>query len=225
MAATQSNVSLTLSKAYPLDLLGTLTLTTTGSFGTDPAVQFETGDRTVDFTIPANTTSADFAGLGSDIQLQTGTVAETVTLTPTFETTAGVPVAPASTTLQFTVPSEAPVLQTASVTVQSSNSFELVLTGYSTTRSLSTLNVTFTAASGFTLGTTSLTIDISVPSAAWFSSTASSTGFGGLFEIAMPFTLQGTAPVNQTLIERIASVSATVSNSTGTSNPLAAPVQ
>jgi len=224
-AATQSNVSLTLSKAYPLDLVGTLTLTTQGSLGTDPAVQFETGGRTVDFTIPANTTNADFAGLGSEIQLQTGTVAETVTLAPTFETTAGVPVAPASTTLQFTVPSEAPVLQTAAVTGQSSNGFELLLTGYSTTRSLTTLNVTFTAASGFTLGTTSLTIDISQPSAAWFSSAASSSGFGGLFQIAELFTLQGTAPKNQTLIEQIASVAATVSNSTGTSGSLSAPVQ
>ena len=70
-----------------------LTLTTSGNFGTDPAVQFSTGsaagNRTVDFVIPAGSTSANFAGQGSQILLQTGTVAETVTLTPSFATTAG----------------------------------------------------------------------------------------------------------------------------------------
>jgi hypothetical protein len=224
-AASQSNISLTLAKAYPLDLVGTLTLTTQGTFGTDPAVQFDTGGRTVAFAIPANATMANFAGQGTELPLQTGTVAESVTLTPDFTTTAGLDVTPASpTTLQFTIPSEAPVLQTAAVAGQSSNSFELVLTGYSTTRSLSTLNVTFTPAAGFNLGTTSLTIDISQTSAAYYLSSASSQ-FGGLFQITMPFTLQGTAPAGQTLIQRIASVAATVSNGTGTSNSLSANVE
>jgi hypothetical protein len=224
-AATQSNISLTLSKAYPLDLTGTLTLTTEGSFGTDQAVQFETGGRTVTFSIPANSTAANFAGQGPELLLQTGTVAESVTLAPTFTTTAGLDVTPASpTTLQFTIPSEAPVLLTATAAGQSSNSFTLVLTGYSTTRSLSSLTVTFTPATGFTLGTTSLTIDISPASAAYYQGAASS-GFGGLFQIAETFTLQGTAPTGQTLLERIASVAATVSNSTGTSNSLSSNVQ
>lgn len=224
-AASQSNISLTLAKAYPLDLVGTLVLTTQGTFGTDPAVQFDTGGRTVTFAIPANSTMANFAGQGTELPLQTGTVAESVTLTPDFMTPAGLDVTPASPlTLQFAIPSEAPVLQTAVAPVQSANSFELVLTGYSTTRSLSTLNVTFTPASGFTLGTTSLTIDISQSSAAYYLSSAS-TGFGGLFQITMPFTLQGTAPTGQTLIQRIASVGATVSNGTGTSNSLSANVQ
>jgi len=224
-AASLSNVSLTLSKAYPLDLNGTLTLTTQGSFGTDEAVQFDTGGRTVSFSIPANSTSANFAGQGSELPLQTGTVAETVTLAPTFTTTGGVNVTPASpATLQFTVPPEAPVLQTAAAIGQTTSSFDLVLTGYSTTRSLTTLNVTFTPAAGFTLGTTSLTIDISQASTAYYLS-SSAAGFGGLFQVTMPFTLQGTAPTGQTLLERLASVSATVSNSTGTSNSLTAPVQ
>ncbi len=223
--ATQSNISLTLAKAYSLDLTGTLTLTTQGSLGTDPAVQFATGGRTVTFSIPAGSTAANFAGQGSELLLQTGTVAETVTLTPTFTTTAGVDVTPASpATLQFTIPSEAPVLQTAAVTGLTADSFTLVLTGYSTTRSLSSLNVTFTAATGFNLGTTSLTIDISQVSAAWFSST-SSQSFGGLFQITMPFTMQGTVATGQTLLQELASVTATVSNTTGTSNSLPAGVQ
>ena len=151
---TQANVSLTLSKGYPLDLTGTLTLTTEGTLPTDPALEFDTGSRVVDFTIAANTTSADFAGMGSEIPLQTGTVAESVTLTPTFETTGGLDITPSSPTkLQFTIPSEAPFLETAVIAGETSNSFSLVLTGYSTTRSLSSLNVTFVPATGFNVGT------------------------------------------------------------------------
>jgi hypothetical protein len=223
--ATQSNISLTLAKAYSLDLTGTLTLTTEGSFGTDPAVQFTVGGRTVDFTIAANSTSADFAGQGSEIPLQTGTVAETVTLAPTFTTAGGANVTPSSpTTLQFTVPSEAPVLEYALVTDETPISFNLVLTGYSTIRSLSSLNVTFTPATGFNIGTAAFTFDISQASAAWFSTTASES-LGGLFQITETFTLQGTVKVGQTLIESIASVTATVSNSIGTSGSAEAPVQ
>jgi hypothetical protein len=223
--ATQSNISLTLSKGYLLDLIGTLTLTTEGSFGTDPAVEFENGQRTIDFTIPAGSTSADFAGVGSQILLQTGTVAETVTLKPSFETTGGADLTPSSpTTLQFTIPSEAPVLETAVVGNQTANSFDLVLTGYSTNRNLSALNVTFTAATGFNIQTSIPAIDLSQGSTAWFSSTASEA-FGGQFAISMPFTLQGSVPKGDSLIESIATVTATVSNSVGTSNSLAAPVQ
>ncbi len=223
--ASQSNISLTLSKAYPLDLNGTLTLTTQGALGTDNSVQFETGGRTVTFVIPASSTMANFAGQGSELLLQTGTVAESVTLTPAFMSTSGLDVTPSPpATLEFTIPAEAPVLQFATASVQSSNSFVLVLTGYSTTRSLTTLNVTFTAATGFNLGTASLTIDISQASAAYYLSAASS-GLGGLFQVTMPFTLQGTAPTGQTLIQRLASVTATVSNSIGTSNSLQSSVQ
>jgi hypothetical protein len=227
--AAQSNVSLTLSKAYSLDLTGTLTITTQGAFGTDPAVEFAisstTGNRTVDFTIPAGSTSADFEGQGSQIGVQTGTVAETVTLTPTFATTTGTAITSSSpSTLQFTIPSEAPVVEGAEVTNETANSFELVLTGYSTTRSLSALNVTFTAAPGFNIQGTLPPINLSQASTVWFGSTASEA-FGGLFQITVPFLLQGTVKAGQELIESIASVAATVSNGVGTSSSVTSSVQ
>ena len=227
--ATQGNVSLTLSKAYSLDLTGALSITTEGNFGTDPAVQFavgsSTGNRTVDFTIPAGSTSANFEGTGTTDAVQTGTVAETVTLRPTFATTGGEDLTPSSpATLEFTVPSEAPVLVSAVITNETANSFELVLTGYSTIRSLSSLNVTFVPAKGFNIQTTMPAIDLTQASAAWFGSSGSNS-FGGLFQIAEAFTLQGTVKIGQELIESIASVTATVSNSIGTSTALSAPVQ
>ncbi len=219
---TQSNISLTLSKAYSLDLTGTLVLTTQGTFGTDQSVQFATGGRTVNFSIPANTTSADFAGQGFELPLQTGTVAETITLTPTFATSGGESLTPASpTTLQFAIPAAAPVLLTAGISGATSNTFNLVLTGYSTNRSLGALNVTFNPAPGFNITTTVPPIDLTQVSEAWFLSSASAA-FGGQFQVTMPFTLTGPVKTGQTLLQAIASVTATISNSIGTSNSLRA---
>jgi hypothetical protein len=225
--ASQENVSLTLSKSYPVQLNGVLTLTTSGNFGTDPAVQFSTGtaagNRTVDFVIPANSTSADFAGQGSQILLQTGTVAETVTLTPSFATTAGVDVTPASpTTLQFAVASLAPVLETIQVTNTTATSFTLVIIGYSTTRSLGSLNVTFNPASGFNFTTTTFSSDLGPVASLWYQS-AAAQAFGGQFQITIPINLSG--PTGKDLLLAIASISATVSNSVGPSTPLQASVQ
>jgi hypothetical protein len=225
--ASQENVSLTLSKSYPVQLNGVLTLTTSGNFGTDPAVQFSTGtaagNRTVDFVIPANSTSADFAGQGSQILLQTGTVAETVTLTPSFATTAGVDVTPASpTTLQFAVASLAPVLESIQVTNTTATSFTLVIIGYSTTRSLGSLNVTFNPASGFNFTTTTFSSDLGPVASLWYQS-AAAQAFGGQFQITIPINLSG--PTGKDLLLAIASISATVSNSVGPSTPLQASVQ
>ena len=224
---SQAAVGLSLANSYPVDLNGTLTLTTSGNYGTDAAVQFSSGSRTVNFTIPANSTDADFAGQGSQILLQTGTVAETVTLTPSFTTSGGVPITPSlPPTLQFTVPTEAPVLTSAAVTGQTTTSFNLVLVGYTTTRSLTSLNLTFTPASGFNLPTSQFTIDVSQAASGWFLSSQSIASYGGLFSITVPFTLtQTTTKAGQTALSSLASVSAMVSNGTGISNSLEAPVQ
>ncbi len=223
--ASQENVSLTLANSYPVDLEGVLTLTTSGDYGTDSAVQFTTGSRTVDFTIPANSTSADFAGEGSQILLQTGTVAETVTLAPTFETTDGVPLTPSSPpTLEFTIPSLAPVIETVQVTNESATGFTLLVDGYTTIRSLGTLTVTFNAASGHSLASTQFPLDVSQAGALWFQS-AGSQSYGGLFQISIPFNLTGPVTTTTSPIQAIASVSVTLSNSIGTSGSQQAPVQ
>ena len=127
-------------------------------------------------------------------------------------------------TLEFTVPSVAPFLVNALIANETSNSFQLVLVGYSTTRSLSSLSVTFNPATGFNIGTAQLTVDLSGVSPAWFQSSAS-LEFGGQFQITEVFTLQGTPPKGDTLLQSIASVTATVSNGIGASIPLETNVQ
>ena len=225
--ASQANIGLTLANPYPVDLSGVLTLTTSGNYGTDPAVQFSTGsstgNRTVDFTIPAGSTSADFVGQGSQIGIQTGTVAETVTLAPTFTTTAGDVTPSSPPTLQFTVAAAAPVVESVQVSNITASSFDLLVIDYSTTRSLTSLSVIFTPASGYNLTQSQFPLDVGQQASVWFQSSTSQT-FGGLFEITESFSLPGTIPVGKTLVQAIASAAVTVSNAVGTSSSLSTPI-
>ena len=223
---SQPSVSLKLASPYPVAINGVLTLTTSGTLGSDPAVQFSTGLRTVAFTIPANGTAANFADQGTQILLQTGTVASTITLTPTFETAAGgVSLTPTNpTSLKFTVPAEAPVLIAATEAASGSNAIVLNFTGYSTTRKLTTLNVQFTAATGFNLASSQVTVDLRQAATVWFESTASQS-FGGQFTVSVPFTFSGTVSNGVTLLQSIASVSATISNDVGASSSVSTPIQ
>lgn len=222
---TQSVVSLKLASPYPLALNGLLTLSTSGNLLTDPAVQFSTGGQTVPFVIPANSTDANFANQGPLLHLQTGTVASTITLTPTFATQAGnVLVTPSSpATLQFSVAPAAPVLLSVVPASESASSFVLNVTGYSTTRTLTSVTLQFTAAAGFAFGTSQVTINIQPAATQWFQSTASQA-FGGQFTVSLPFTLRGTPPAGTTLLQTIASISTTVSNEVGTSNAVVTPL-
>ena len=220
-ARSQPAIQLKLASPYPLAITGLLTLSTSTTLVDDPAVQFATGGRTVPFVIPANGTDANFANQGSQIRLQTGTVANTITLTPSFATQAGgIDVTPSSfTTLQFSVAPAAPVLIAVQAVNETANSFALNLTGYSTTRTLTSATVQFTPVNGLNLGTTQVTIDLRQAAAVWFDSSGSQQ-FGGQFTVTLPFTLQGPLPAGQTLLATIASVSATASNERGTSNSL-----
>ena len=220
---SQPAIALSLSKSYPAAISGTLTITIASDLTPDPAVQFSTGGRTVAFVIPANSTDATFTGQGPQIQLQTGTVASTITVTPTFATQAGgINLTPASpATVQFTVAAAAPTLISASVGSVTTNSFVLTLVGFTTTRSLAALAVGFTAAPGFNISSAPVNIDLSHVAEAWFVSTASAA-FGGQFQVTVPFTLTGTVATGRTLTGSLAAVSATISNSTGVSNSMQA---
>jgi hypothetical protein len=222
---TQPTVGLTLASAYPVAITGVLTMSIAGALPADPAVQFATGGRTVAFTIPANQTSAVFGTQGTQLGLQTGTVASTITLTPSFATQAGnvdlTPAAPSS--LQFTVAPAVPSLIAMQLGSLSATGFTIQVTGFSTPRSLKSMAVQFTTAPGFSMPTTQFTIDVSQVSTVWYDSTASQA-FGSLFTISVPFTFQGTVPAGQSILKAITSVSVTMSNALGASNSLQAAV-
>jgi hypothetical protein len=215
---TQPSISLSLATAYPVAISGTLTLGVAGSLHADPAVQFASGGSTVSFMIPANQTSAVFGSQGTQIGLQTGTVASSITLTPSFATQAGnVNLTPAvPTVLQFEVAPASPTLIAVQLPSVSATGLTIEVTGFATTRSLTSWTVQFTAAKGFSLATSQFTIDVSQVSDVWFQS-AASQNFGGQFTVTIPFTFAG-MPSGQSVQSAIASVSVTISNSLGTSN-------
>src|SRR5207253_1757567 len=137
----QTITGLTLSSAYPLNLNGVLTLTFNSDvFGNDPAVQFATGGRTVNFTIPAGSTQAVFPNNSTQMRLQTGTVAGTITLTPSFVTDGGINLTPTiPPALNLTVAQSAPRLQSVQVSNKTASSLTLLVTGYATGRSITAI--------------------------------------------------------------------------------------
>jgi len=224
---SQPAIGLKLASPYPVAISGVLTISASGDLPGDPGVQFATGGASTPFVIPANSTDAMFGAQGPQIRLQTGTVSSTITLTPSFTTQAGgVDLTPggSAATLQFSVAPAAPILITIKTGSVTANGFVLTVTGFSTTRSLSNLNVQFTPATDVTVATTQFSIDVGRISQIWFQSNAS-IAFGGQFSISVPFTFQGTPPEEKTLVETISSLSVTASNSVGTSNSLTAAIQ
>ncbi len=216
---SQPAVTLSLSSPYPLSVAGTLTMSVSSDLPVDPAVQFSTGGRTAQFLIPANSTDAIFTGQGPQARLQTGTVAGTIVLTPSFSVQGSnitlTPDSPRS--LQFDVPSVAPVLFSGRVANPTANGFSVVFTGYSTTRSIASLNAQFAATAGFTVPQTQFTVDLRQASSAWFQ-TGGSQAFGGQFTLAVPFIFRGTAPAGHSVLESVGSLTVSVTNESGTSN-------
>lgn len=220
-ALTQPAVSLTLASPYPLALNGTLTLAfNSEGFSNDPSVQFATGGRTIAFTIPANSTQAVFANNSTQIRLQTGTVAGTITLTPSFATDGGINLTPTRPeTLALTVAPAAPRLLTAAVSARTATSITLLVTGYSTSRSVTQMDIQLTPVSGENLSATTFTLNVEPAFLAWYQSTASQA-FGSLFTATLPLTIGGELSANTTLnqlSEAVQSISVTMSNRTGRS--------
>lgn len=217
---TQPSVGLRLQTAYPVTLRGTLTMTVdSNSFGADPAVQFSTGGRVVTFTIPAGQTQAIFANGSTRIRLQTGTAAGRILLTPSFLTESGIDRTPPSAMpLELTVPEQVPVVLAARMEA-SLTSLNVVVTGYTTTRSLAEMEVTIKRKNG---RADTFRFDISRAASLWFGSSGS-LSYGGLFTATAPFLITGSADDRTKLLEELQGVTVKVSNSLGNSAEFTTP--
>jgi hypothetical protein len=217
--ATQSRIELTLDQPYPAAIAGTLTLEAGGTLPADPAVQFASGGRTVAFEIPANTTRAIFPGRVPNVGVQTGTVASTMRVTPAFRTQAGgvelKVTTPAS--LEFSVPAAAPTIQLMQASNVGAARFDLIVTGFTTTRELTGLSLRFAAAPGASISNAEVRVDLRAVSPLWFQRQASQA-FGGQFTLTLPLSVAGTNLGNQDAVSRLASVTAVVENSVGPSS-------
>lgn len=222
--ASQYPLQITLSAAYSAAVTGHLIIGFQANSGLgDSTIQFSTGGTTASFNIPAGSTSATFVdsnGIAvSQLQIQTGTVAGTISLSVSNLSAAGVDITPTpapGTSMQ--IAAAAPVITNVLVTSDGNNGCPkgqicIQVTGYATSREVTQAVYTFTAASGQTLlsSSGSITVDVSSVFSNWFSSSA----IGSQFILSQPFTVQGSPagvnPQSVTLTNRIGSTMANIS--------------
>ena len=165
------------------------------------------GQRTLNFTIPANSTQAVFAG---QTEFQTGTVAGAIVLDVTLQS-GGSDVTPPGSSRTVTISRAVPVISRVTVT-QNTSGFSVEVVGFSTPREMVGAAFTFTVRSG-TLQNPSVSVDVGSPFTTYYQGTAS-TEFGSQFRLTVPFTVQGGASIG--------SVSVTLTNSVGTSTAVSA---
>ena len=213
--AQQIATSLTLAEPFPVDLEGTLNLSFTSDvFSNDPSVQFSTGGRTVSFTIPADQATAEFATGTPEVLFQSGTVAGTITLTPSFRSEiGGFDVTPDPVPeLTFSVGRTAPELRSLQITNINDLGFAVQVTGFATSRTMHQLSFQFSGAPGSDLTTSPIIANVESLFRFWFQG-AQSTGFGSQFTATVNFNVDGD-------INSIDSVSVTATNEVGVSGPV-----
>jgi hypothetical protein len=209
---TQPNVGLTISNPFPIDMTVTLTLTfAADSGGDDPNVQFATGGRTTTLVIPAGQTLSL-----SSVGVQVGTVAGLITITgQQFAGGADVTPKPAPVTT-IRVAATAPGITGVTAIKTGTSGFTLTVTGFASSKEITSATVTFIPAPGANLQTTTLTVTLDSLFIAWFSN-PTSAAFGSQFTLTIPFNVSGD-------IGAIASVTVTLNSKAGNSAPRTAPL-
>jgi hypothetical protein len=162
-ANLQPSVVLSIGTTFPFPVNGKVAVSFASSVGgINSLVTFANGP-TAFFTIP---TGAQTATVGA---IATGTQAGTITLSATQFTDAfgndmtPQPPAPVS----YTVAPGVPVITNVVVNNSTASGFTLVVTGYSTTRDMTSAQFNFTAASGVNLAAASTTIQLGSAFTTW----------------------------------------------------------
>jgi hypothetical protein len=206
----QPGINLQFLAGYPLPLQATLTLTVqpaTPGGPVDPAVQFSTGGTTLTFVVPANSTTIPA------IQLQTGTLPGTITVTLTLES-GGQDFTPAGLQpVVIDVPQSPPVITSVSLT-RNGDTLTVTVQGYSSSQSMTNAVFNFTPVPGETVSTPQVTIDVSTEFSGWYSQ-AASIQYGSAFSYTQVFQVVPDA-------SSIGTVSVTLTNSQGSSNTVTA---
>jgi hypothetical protein len=198
-ASAGPTITLDAGSVYSLPIQGTLVLTNLADTGNaeaianrpDPRVRFNNGQTTLNFTIAPGSRQI------SAPTASTGTVAATITVSVTNLRIAGSAVPLVPSPKLFQVRRTIPVITDACFNVKATG-IEAVVTGYTTTRQLTSATFTFTPAA-------SSTVDLTASAAVYFQGDDSIRN-GGAFTLTIPFTAEG---------GNIAGASLTLSNSVG----------
>ncbi len=202
-------VQLDLATGYPQPLTVTAQLKLTPDLAGPTDLMFANGSRTMQFVIPAGATHAT-------VSLQVGTLAGAIQLSFTFSV-AGVDVTPATGASSTTsIAAAPPVIQT--VTAKAiTGGFQVIVTGYSTTREMKTATFHFIAAPGANLQANDLTADVASLFTQWYQNSASFVT-GSQFSLTLPFAVNGN-------LADVGSITVTLTNSSGTSVPASTTVK
>jgi hypothetical protein len=226
----QLALNLNVSAAYSAPITGTITLAfapsvtpPVGSTGTidDLTIKFSNGSRTINFTIPAGSTTPTLNN-ASSITVLTGTTAGSITLT-TALTANGAALGTPSTQTIVDKPN-VPVV-TAVTLQQVAGGITVTVTGYSPTRDMYNGQFAFVPGKGdsFLNNTTNGVVNVSVAVnnafITWYADTAAANPYGSAFTLTVSFTTTNSAGdyISQTVA---AGVTVTLSNSLGGSNPV-----
>jgi hypothetical protein len=209
-AAQQYPVQISIDAPYAAPISGQAVLSFAPESGAgDGTIQFASGGRTANFTIPVGATQAVSA---VPIAIQTGTVAGTITVSVRL-TAGGIDITPSSASAaQVRIARAAPVIQSARM-VRTSNGISVEITGFTTAREVTQISVVFVASGGQTLQNTTITVPVENLFTTWFQDSTSSQ-YGSQFFFSQPFTMTGDASAvsaqSVTLSNRVGSVTADV---------------
>ena len=209
--AQQPGFEVRLGAPLPVALTGRLTLAFTHNCvngADDKTIVFANDQRTLDFTVAANSTQAMF-GASPGVQLaSTGTTAGTITVTASL-LASGEDVTPSpAPTRSVTVRQLAPAISSVTST-RTTGGVEVNIVGYSTTRQITSATFRFTATQA-DLQTVEFTVPVETAFTTWYTNTAS-PAFGSEFRYVQPFTVQGDST-------RLTSVTVTLTNAVGASS-------
>jgi sugar lactone lactonase YvrE len=211
----QVPVQLTLGTPSPEPVTGKLTLTFTSDAvnnADDPGVTFinpATSTRTITFTFPPNTTTAQFSLDG--VLLRVGTVAGTARLTMTEVKVGGKDVSPSNPTFDVLVPRLVPVITSMKIVNRTAAGFDVEVTGYSTSRDITVATFQFAPATGANLQTTQLQPGVTSVFTEYYQS-PKSVAVGSAFLYVQPFMVEGD-------VNAVGSVTLTLTNAQGVSEP------
>ena len=175
---------LTLPSAQAAEIRGTLNLifSSTASIPVDdPAVQFSTGGRSVNFTVPPNTTTAVFP---SALRVLTGTVAGSISITGSIQN------GPAGLALTSTSVDATPPQTTNVVATRINGGLSVRVIGFSPDRSVGEVNFGFDVRVEGGTQTVNLSRPVSSEFTTWYQN-PSSAAFGSAFRLEQIFGVGG----------------------------------
>jgi hypothetical protein len=170
---------------------------------------FSNSFQTVNFTVPANTTTVP---LPAGFALLTGTATGAGELGVTFRDSLGNNItSPSIAPVIFSVAGTAPVITSFKISLPVNGVYTATVNGYSSTLSMTNGVFTFTPTSGTNLASSTITVPLANAFANWYG-TSQSNQYGGQFSLTVPFafTVSGGTSTNP-----IAAATVTLTNSVG----------